>query len=185
MKAFDKTVQCHKRKYCHEQQAELERQTDEDSREFWKKIGRTGVDEERKKVVPMEIYTNGGEITWGKQLVMKKWRDDFKSLLNPVQSVKRNIEDMVNMDEENNNLLNSVISTQEVSDAMKAMKRNKAFGVGRLPAEVLKSSCLTKLLTVLFNKCFSAGITPEVWKYGTIQPIPKSSTTNVRDPLCY
>ena len=66
---------------------------------------------------------------------MKTWRDDFKSLLNAVQSVKRNIEDMVNMDEENNNLLNSVISTQEVSDAMKAMKRNKAFGVGGLPAE--------------------------------------------------
>ena len=71
-KAFDKTVQRHKRKYWHEQQAELERQTDEDSREFWKKIGRTGVGEQRKKVIPMEVYTDGGEITRDKQLVMKK-----------------------------------------------------------------------------------------------------------------
>ena len=37
---------------------------------------------------------------------------------------------------------------------MKVMKRNKAFGVDMLPAEVLKSSCLTELLAVLFNKCF-------------------------------
>ena len=68
---------------------------------------------------------------------------------------------------------------------MKAMKHNKAFGADGLPAEVLKGACLTELLVAMFNKCFSTGITPEAWKYGIIQPIPKSSTSNIRDPLGY
>ena len=78
--------------------------------------------------------------------------------------MKRDIEDMINMDEENNNLLNSMISTQEIADALKAMKCNKAFGVDGLPAEVLKSSCLTKLLTVLIN--VSQQVLP--LKYGSL-----------------
>ena len=43
-------------KYWRESQAELERLTGEDSREFWKRIGRTGVGEEHKKIIPMK-YT--------------------------------------------------------------------------------------------------------------------------------
>ena len=152
--------------------------TKEDSREFCKKIGRAAVGEEHKKIIPLEIYNDEGEIIRDKQQVLKKWQNDFKKLLNPVDSVEQDIIDTVNLDEENDNCLNAYISQQEVAEAMKAMKRNKAFGVDILPAEVRKSSCLTELLTVLFNKCFS----PDVWKYGIIQPIPKSSTSNTRDP---
>ena len=69
-----------------------------------------------------------------------------------MESVEQDIVDTVKLDEDNGNCLNSSISPQEVTEAMKAMKRNKAFGVDMLPAEVLKSSCLTELLAVLFNK---------------------------------
>lgn len=162
------SIKHEKRKYWHESQSELERLTGEDSREFWKKIGRTGVGEERKKNIQMEIYNGKGEIIRDKQQVLSKWQNDFKELLNPVESMERDIVDTVNLDEENNYCLNSHISSLEVTDAMKAMKRNRVFGIDRLPAEVLKSSCLTKLLTALFNKRFSTGIMPDVWKYGII-----------------
>ena len=78
-KIFDKTVQREKRKYWHERQSELERLTEEDSREFWKKIGVTGVGEEHKKIIPMEIYNDEGEIIRDKQKVLKKWQMTSKS----------------------------------------------------------------------------------------------------------
>ena len=184
-KLFDRTVQREKGKYWFERQSELETLTEDDSREFWKKIGRTGVGEERKKIIPMEIYNDEGEIIRDKNEVMKKWKNDFQTLLNPIESEGSEILDSTDLDEDNDYYLNSLISSQEVVNAMKAMKRNKAFGADGLPAEVLKGACLTELLVAMFNKCFSTGITPEAWKYGIIQPIPKSSTSNIRDPLGY
>ena len=68
---------------------------------------------------------------------------------------------------------------------MKEIKNNKAYGEDGLPAEVLKNDILSGLLTKLFNKCFISDVVPEVWKKGIIQPIPKSSTTDIRDPLNY
>ena len=68
---------------------------------------------------------------------------------------------------------------------MRSMKKNKAYGVDDLPAEVIKNDNLIYFLTVLFNKCFEAGMTPEIWIKGILQSIPKSSTMDSRDPLSY
>ena len=83
-KVFDQTIQREKMKFWRESQAELERLTREDSREFWKRIGHTGVGEENKKIIPMEIYNDKWEIIRDKQQILTKWRNDFKELLNPV-----------------------------------------------------------------------------------------------------
>ena len=108
-------------KYWRESQAELKRLTGEDSREFWKRIGRTGVGEEHKKIIPMEIYIDKWEIIRDKQQVLTKWQNDFKELLNPVESMKWDIVDTVNLDEENYNCLTSLLLSLEVTDAMKAI----------------------------------------------------------------
>lgn len=60
-----------------------------------------------------------------------------------------------------------------VAGAMKAMTNDKAYGVDRLPAEVLKSGCITDLLTVLFDKCFSAGIPPTYGNMKLFSPFRK------------
>ena len=83
-KVFDKTIQREKMKFWRESQAELERLTREDSREFWKRIGQTGVGEENKKIIPMEIYNDKWEIIRDKQQILTKWRNDFEELQNPV-----------------------------------------------------------------------------------------------------
>ena len=57
--------------------------------------------------------------------------------------------------------------------------------VDELPAEVLKNDILTEVLTKLFNRCFISSVIPDIWKKGIIQPILKSSTTDIRDPLNY
>ena len=68
---------------------------------------------------------------------------------------------------------------------MKATKNNKTYGIDKFPAEVLKNDIFIEDLTKLFNKCFISGVVPDVWRKGIIQPIPKSSTTDIRDPLNY
>ena len=77
--------------------------------------------EEHKKIIPMEIYNDKWEIIRDKQQVLTKWQNDFKELLNPVESMEWDIEDTVNLDEENDNCLTSLISSLEFADAIKAI----------------------------------------------------------------
>ena len=37
----------------------------------------------------------------------------------------------------------------------------------------------------LFNECYQKELIPSIWKHGIINPIPKSSTSDPRDPLNY
>ena len=78
--------------------------------------------------------------------------------------------------------LNHGILAQDVAEVMRSMKNNKAYGVDELPAEIIKNNNVIHLLKVLFNKCFESGITPEIWKMGITQLIPKSSTMDSKDP---
>ena len=80
---------------------------------------------------------------------------------------------------------NAEISTTELKLAIKSLKCNKAVGIDDLPAEILKCDNLLDTLLALFNKCFATGIIPTAWKQGIINPIPKSTTADRRDPLNY
>ena len=77
------------------------------------------------------------------------------------------------------------ISITELKLAIKSVKCNKAVGIDDLPAEVLKCDNLLDALLALFNKCFATSIIPTARKQGIINPIPKSSTADRRDPLNY
>ena len=59
------------------------------------------------------------------------------------------------------------------------------MGVDNIPAEVLKNDSAIMFLFVLFNICFDNGTIPSIWGKCIINPIPKSSMTDPRDPLSY
>ena len=80
---------------------------------------------------------------------------------------------------------NQHISIFEVKKAIDATKRGKASGIDNIPVEVLKNDTAVSFLHVLFNVCFDNGIVPADWGKCIINPIPKSSTTDRRDPLSY
>ncbi len=61
----------------------------------------------------------------------------------------------------------------------------KATGVDNIPSEVLKNDTTISFMHVLFNVCFDAGVVPSLWGKCIINPIPKSSTSDPRDPLSY
>ena len=66
-KVFDKVVQRSKRRHWKEMQEELLNSCKSNSKDFWKKIGRIGVGEERNSSIPMETETPDGIILVSKQ----------------------------------------------------------------------------------------------------------------------
>ncbi|CAC5370484.1 unnamed protein product [Mytilus coruscus] len=50
--------------------------------EFWKKIGRIGVGNERQKSIPMEVLQDDGSICTDTDVVLNKWKISFDNLLN-------------------------------------------------------------------------------------------------------
>jgi hypothetical protein len=75
--------------------------------------------------------------------------------------------------------LNGDIKEEEVLEAIKKLKRNKAVGVDGMQADLIISGkiFLAELLTALFNKVFHTNY-PKVWTVGLITPIFKKG-----DPL--
>ena len=71
--------------------------------------------------------------------------------------------------------LDEEIFEEEVSYAIKRLKRNKAPGLDGLPPELFKAfnNNLTSLLTRIFNEVFNSGIFPKSWSIGSIKPIFK------------
>ncbi|XP_053391650.1 uncharacterized protein LOC128554398 [Mercenaria mercenaria] len=115
-KAFDKCVQKSKRRYWFDMQKEIENLAGSNQSEFWRKIGKIRVGQERGKNIPFEVKNEDGSFSSQKSDVLGKWKSSFEGLL---------------------------------------------------------------------NSCFMLGLIPESWSHGIINPIPKSSTADRRDPLSY
>ena len=81
--------------------------------------------------------------------------------------------------------LDDDISVLEVRKALARAKNGKAVGYDSIPTEVIRNDEAIFFLHKLFNVCFYSGCIPDVWNRGIINPIPKSSTADQRDPLNY
>ena len=78
-----------------------------------------------------------------------------------------------------------MITVLEVKKAITVAKYNKASGFDAMPVEFLKNDTAIYFLHILFNVCYRTGKIPSDWGKGIINPIPKSSTNDPRDPLSY
>ena len=181
-KFFVKCVQREKKKFWNKKQDEIDSICQDDNREFWKSNGRIGIGDERKKSIPVEVSNTDGTVSRDLNAVLNKWKTDFSHLLNPQVSDKHGsrVDHNMNINSYSDDGLNNGILALEAAEAMRSMKNNKAYGVDELPAEVIKNDNFIHLLTVLFKE---SGMTPEIWKRGIIQPVPKPLTMDSRDPL--
>lgn len=130
----------------------------------------------------MEVLLDNGNLSNDAKDVLQKWEREFSSLLNlPNTDVPESInsESVIDTD------LDRYISILEVKKAIDNAKRGKAFGIDRIPVDVLKNDTSVMFLHVLFNVCFNTGTIPSLWGKNVICPIPKSSTADPRDPLSY
>ena len=80
---------------------------------------------------------------------------------------------------------NDHISILDVKKAIDDAKKGKASYIDNIPVEVLKNDTAVSFRHVLFNICFDNGIVPSEWGKCIINPIPKSSTSDRRDPLSF
>ncbi|CAC5422619.1 unnamed protein product [Mytilus coruscus] len=68
----------------------------ENPKEFWRKIGRIGGGSERQNIIPMEIKLNDGSICDDKNMVINKWKCDFEEMLNKNSDNRNEIENCNN-----------------------------------------------------------------------------------------
>ena len=199
---FDRTVKKTKRLYIKQKHCEIEELQTNDPRKFWDHIKNLGP--KSKKTIPMEVYDEYGNVTDDPQSVLSKWEHEFKTLLERIQTsehsefdetfyeqvlkFKQDLENHIQDSPEptnNEDILNTPISVDEISKACSNSKNSKSPGIDKLPYEVYKNDRSIKLLHALFNRCFSTGMVPSVWKKAIIKPIPKNSASDPRVPLNY
>ncbi len=77
------------------------------------------------------------------------------------------------------------LSLSEVRSAIFMANCGKAPGIDCIPMEALRNETIIICLCKLFNKCYSKGIVPTSWSKAIVNPIPKSSTSDSRNPLQY
>ena len=82
-----------------------------------------------------------------------------------------------------NEIINSIITAEEVEKAIKHLKNNKASVEDEIINEYIKhsSSKMIDLYTKLLNAIFNSGQLPEAWLSGTIIPIYKNKGSSM-DP---
>lgn len=76
---------------------------------------------------------------------------------------------------------------QEVIQAVKVFKNNKAPGPDLIEVSVLKAACrvIPDQIVRLFNGCLKWGVFPSVWKVGSLRALLKGEDKDERDPKSY
>ena len=127
-----------------------------DSRQFWKIV-------------------NQGNQKSDCKVELSNMFEYFKNVATEPDNVNTEVNTEPYSHEQGDELLNSEITDNEIINAVKKLKRNKAPG----PDSVLNEHIITTLpimlpvYTKLFNVIFDRGIVPEEWTIGIINPIYK------------
>ena len=187
-KRFDKAIQQTKRKWWLFQQNELLNLRTNNCKQFWKRIGNIGIAYEKKDNIPWEVVTVNGSVS-DKEVVLDTWAKAFSSLLNN-EEVNSDDNLIVNEKCDNNaqetiEVYNMDITTQEIEHVLLQANKGKAQGTDNIPIEVLQNEHCKLFMYKLFHTCFITSKIPAMWKQGIINPIPKCTTSDPRDPYNY
>lgn len=186
-KHFNKEVQKAKRRHWYGLQNNLLQECNNDQTNFWKSFGKIGVGCTKSNKIPMEVKLDDGSISSNLKEVLSKWKNDFSNLFNiDIVAANVNCNPTNNSETEEIGLpFNSCITLLDVKKALDSASRGKAFGCDGIPTEVLMNDASVLFLHSLYNICFNTATIPSIWGKCVINPIPKSSTTDPRDPLSY
>ena len=151
-----------KRQYWFQVQNNLFNECEMNNAEFWKSIGKIGVNSSGIKLIPKVVVLDNGSVSTSFQHVLNRWKSAFSSLFEQRPYTNVNVD---NSDLEGNvvdSSFNEIISLQEVKNAIFKSKMGKAYGVDGIPSEVLHNDAAIYFLHVLFNLCFDKGVIPSV-----------------------
>ena len=149
----------------------------------------------------LEILREDGSISQDIKEILEKWYKDISQLYSGVRENpdlvydQQFYEDILRKKAEFENLdhlgqasfshfnagdLNIEISEADIQKGVNSLKNRKAYLL--IPNEALKNKNAIKLLHVLFNLCFTSGLSPTEWNFSSIKPIPKKDK-DCRVPL--
>lgn len=189
-KHFDRLVQKAKRAHWHNTQLDMLSNQSKNQKQFWKDFGKIGIGNERQNCIPMEVIDQNGTISNNTDTVLDKWRTSFSDLYNPTftPDVDANVRipyNMLDFIESHPCNFNDPLSLSEVRSAIMKAKSGKASGLDCIPIDVLKNESMVICLCKLFNHCYDKGVVPSCWSKAIVNPIPKSSTSDNRNPMQY
>ena len=81
-KLFDREVQHSKRQHWHKLQDNILDEVNYNPNEFWKSIGKIGINNTKKRSIPMEVLLDDGSLTSNVKDVLSKWERDYSNLYN-------------------------------------------------------------------------------------------------------
>ena len=81
-KSFDREVQRSKRLYWYQLQEDLLDKVNNDPNTFWKSIGKVGINNDKKKLIPMEVLMEDGSLSSEVKDVLNKKERVYSNLLN-------------------------------------------------------------------------------------------------------
>ena len=105
-----------------------------------------------------------GNVMVSSEVVLKRWKEYFAKLMNEKNDRESRTEEAEVVNEDVN-----CVSREEVKNALRKIKKDKAFGPYELPVEVLKcmGEMRIKFLIRLFNTRLLKGERmPEEWRIG-------------------
>ena len=189
---FDKCLRNTERNYFRAFGNDIEAINTRNPKEFWNKIKQLGP---QKSNISDQVLLDDGSLTKDKNTVFQKWVNDFKGLYNKDINCNNDIEyNIMNIEKshmeqfdnsDNENALNSCITTKEVQSVIRKLKNNKSVGIDKIPNEILKLPSLLQTLTLLLNNCLTHGYVPGIWLKSLITPVPKGKDKDPNVPLNY
>ena len=201
-KKFDKLLRTMERNYYRNRALEIESVNTSNPTEFWKYVNSLGP--KRKSNIPMEVYEcddpNITTKTNDKEVVLKRWKDDFYDLYNMPDEIQSTFDNsfydeimsqLPSIKEAELNTqhdlysYNDPFTLEEVDKIRCKMKLGKAVGSDLIPNEVLKHEGIKDLILCFVNTCYFNNVIPSVWRTSIISPIPKSSSKDPCVPLNY
>ncbi len=195
MKTLDRAVQGAKRAHWHNMQNNILALHSNNSKEFWKFIGRIGVGSDRKLYIPWEVCLPDGSVSRKHKVVLNHWQYKLSELLNgPGPAVPPSgrppeagplIPPEGRPTETMDTGMELPITEQEVRLAVAKAKAGCATVFDELLVEVIQSDIAIYCLHKPFNKYFDTCMPPDLWAKSIINPIPKDSSNDRREQLNY
>ena len=111
-------------------------------------------------------------------ILPSKWVEHFSKIFESKNTEGRNPEPMPILDfiNDNQGVLISQFTAEEISNGIKKLKNNKASGLDSISNEMIKASApiILPFLVIFFNKILETKEYPDEWAVGIITPVHKS-----------
>ncbi|CAG2232789.1 unnamed protein product [Mytilus edulis] len=149
-----------------QQQELLNLSTENNTRDFWKKIGKLGIANDRRSSIPMEVLTSEGNVCKDIKTVYDTWKCKYEHLFNVTDckydedflcTVQHQLEnEIMNLSGKESEILNNDISYDDVEKAVYRAKLNKAGGLDQICAEFLRNNSCVNILFKIINSLINA-----------------------------